>query len=253
VASIELAGTVRVGSARGLRPVTERILARLPGRRALWIVAWALIPWLNAGANLVLDTEGAVWVQSDVLVILNYAALSLAIVISLWGGGRIAERLETLRTSTATLVGGASREHFREVNSVRGPLLGAAATALAFPTTRLVEDDWGTALVRGATWFVIGIALWSFLWTYGRSSSVSIALDASASRRTPLAWTRASGSGRSAAWPSWDYGCCWHGWCPWSSPDFPTCSASPSDYCCLRPASPPSSCHSGGSTVRCSS
>ena len=66
------------------------MLARLPGPRALGIGVWALVPWLNAGANLLLDTGGtsAVWEQSRALVILNYAALSLAIVITLWGSGR---------------------------------------------------------------------------------------------------------------------------------------------------------------------
>ncbi len=70
---------------RWLRPVTERILAHLPGRRWLWIVVWALVPWLNAGANLLLETEArsAVWEQSRVLVVLNYAALSAAVVITL--------------------------------------------------------------------------------------------------------------------------------------------------------------------------
>ena len=74
-----------------LRPVTERILGRLPGPRALWIAVWALAPWLNAGANLLLETgeRSAVWEQSRVLVVLNYAALSFAVVMALWGTERI--------------------------------------------------------------------------------------------------------------------------------------------------------------------
>jgi hypothetical protein len=59
-----------------LRPLTERILTRLPGPRLCWIIAWALIPGANAGANVALGDEGtsAVWEQSDLLVGLNYAA-----------------------------------------------------------------------------------------------------------------------------------------------------------------------------------
>lgn len=59
-----------------LRPLTERVLGRLPGSpRTVWIVAWAAVPWLNAGANLLLEDEArsAVWEQSGVLVALNYA------------------------------------------------------------------------------------------------------------------------------------------------------------------------------------
>src|SRR5919197_5448562 len=73
-----------------LRPLTERLLARLRGPRALWIAVWALVPWLNAGANLLLETgtRSAIWEQSRALVILNYAALSLAIAVAVWGTRR---------------------------------------------------------------------------------------------------------------------------------------------------------------------
>lgn len=68
----------------------------------LWIAVWSLLPWLNAGAQLVLDTGGtsAVWEQSRALVLLNYAALSFAIVLTLWGTDRIARRLQTLHATT---------------------------------------------------------------------------------------------------------------------------------------------------------
>ena len=61
-----------------LRPLTERILERLPGPHVLWIVVWALVPWVNAATNLLLDSgrTSAVWEQSRALVVLNYAALS---------------------------------------------------------------------------------------------------------------------------------------------------------------------------------
>jgi hypothetical protein len=95
---------------------------------------WALVPWLNAGANLLLETgaRSAVWEQSRALVVLNYAALSFAVAITLWGTERIARRLETLRVPTLNLLEGDGREPFREMNSVVGPLLASTATAFAF-------------------------------------------------------------------------------------------------------------------------
>jgi hypothetical protein len=30
-----------------------------------------------------------------------------------------------------------------------------------------VRDGWTPAVIRGATWFVLGVALWTFLWVYG--------------------------------------------------------------------------------------
>jgi hypothetical protein len=159
-----------------LRPVTERILTRLPGPRVLWIVAWALVPWLNAGANLLLETgaRSAVWEQSRALVLLNYAALSFAIAITLWGTERIARRLATLRATTANVLEAEATEPFREMNSVAGPLAASAATAIAFAVSTLVEDGWTSAILRAATWLVIGIALWTFLWTY---ASLQLGLD----------------------------------------------------------------------------
>jgi hypothetical protein len=86
---LETAPLEAVRPAPRLQPFTERILARLPGSRIVEIAAWALIPWLNAGANLLLDTKtSAVWEQRRLLVLLNYVALSVAIVLTL--GGRSA-------------------------------------------------------------------------------------------------------------------------------------------------------------------
>jgi hypothetical protein len=51
------------------------------------------------------------------------------------------------------------------MNNVFAPLVGAGATATAFAISTLVEDGWTPAIVRGATWFVLGIPIWAFIWT----------------------------------------------------------------------------------------
>jgi hypothetical protein len=139
---------------------------------------WALIPWLNAGANLVLDTKSksAIWEQSRALVLLNYAALSLAVVITLWGTKRIADRLEGLRAASARVLrdDAVTTEPFRQINNVVGPLAAAGLTAIAFGIPALADDGLTAALLRSATWFVLGIALWSFLWTY---AALQLGLD----------------------------------------------------------------------------
>jgi hypothetical protein len=151
-----------------LCPLTERVLGYLPGRRVIWIVVWALVPWLNAGGNLLLGTDrtSAVWEQSRTLVVLNYAAISLTVVITLWGSGRIARRLQELPPSTAKVIAGDITGRFREMNGVVGPLVASAATSVAFAVSAFVRDDWMSAVLRGATWFVLGVAIWTYLWTY---------------------------------------------------------------------------------------
>jgi hypothetical protein len=87
------------------------------------------------------DTETtAVWEQRRVRVILNYAALSLAVVITMWGTNRIAHRLEALEA-----------EPFRAINSALGPLLLAVATAVAFGITAAVRDGVASGLLRGGS------------------------------------------------------------------------------------------------------
>jgi hypothetical protein len=144
------------------------VLARLPGRRVAWIAVWALVPWANAGANLLLGAKrtSAVWEQGAALVVLNYAAISFAVVLSLWGARTIARRLDELESATREVLAGEAHEPFRGVGSRLGPLLASAATALALATTTLLEDGFLPAAVRGITWFVLGIALFGFVWTY---------------------------------------------------------------------------------------
>lgn len=151
-----------------LRPLTERILAHLPGPRVLWIAIWAVVPWLNAGANLLLDTGGtsAVWEQSDALVVLNYAALSFAILVTLWGTERIARRLEALRVPMCRVLEGYSSARFHELNSVAGPMLAAVATSIAFAVSAFVRDRWTAAIPARSDVVRPWIALWTFLWAY---------------------------------------------------------------------------------------
>ena len=151
-----------------LRPLSVRVLTALGMRRAVWIAAWALVPALNAGANLLLGEErtSAVWEQSTVLVVLNYVAISVAIVVSLWGTSRIARRLEALLDTTSAAFECESSRLFGSMNSVAGPLAASGVVAAVFAGIALARDGWEPAVLRGATWFVVGVALVSFLWTY---------------------------------------------------------------------------------------
>jgi hypothetical protein len=153
---------------RTLRPLSDRVLRRLNGPRAAWIAAWATVPWLNAGANLLLGAErtSPVWEQDAVLVVLNYAAISFAIVVSLWGARRIARRLEALQATTTGILERGSAGVFRGTNSASGPVGASLTAALIFGTSTLIREGWAPAFLRGVTWFVIGIALFSFVWTY---------------------------------------------------------------------------------------
>lgn len=149
------------------RPLSERILGRLAGPRAVWIAVWALIPWLNAGANLLLGAErtSAIWEQSTLLIVLNYAALSFASGFTLWGAGHLARRVNALRNAAVGLPRN-DPEPFRGMNSVIGPLVVSATLAIVFAVSTLAQDGVAPAVTRGATWLLIGIPISSYVWVY---------------------------------------------------------------------------------------
>ena len=132
------------------------------------------MPWANAGINLLLDakTKSAIWEQSGTLIVLNYAALSLAVVLAIWGSTRIATRLEDMGDADA----------FPELNRVAPPVLGAVGTAVVLGVTAFVDDGLLAGVIRGVTWLIVGLALWSFLWTY-----VSLQLGLHRLGREPIA------------------------------------------------------------------
>jgi hypothetical protein len=116
------------------------------------------VPWANAGLNLLLDTDtrSAVWEQRRVLLVLNYATLSVAIVLAVWGSRLIVRRLHELD---------AGHDTFASMSRAWPPIAGVVLTAVVFGAG--AASDGATAVgLRTGTWLVIGIALWSFLWTY---------------------------------------------------------------------------------------
>ena len=164
------------------RPLTERILGALPGPGPVWVVIWAAVPWLNAGANLLLDEEdrSAVWGQSHLLIVLSYASVSFAVVVTLWGARRLARSLGSLLAPMSELIEGDVRNAFRELDSVAGPLLATGVVSIVFGLSALIRDGVLAALLRGTTWFVLGIAIITFIWTYG---SLLLGLDRLGRRR----------------------------------------------------------------------
>ena len=80
--------------------------------------------------------------------------------MSIWGGRRIARRLDALQPPRADRVG-----PFHAMGNAAPPLIGAVVTAAVFGVGALSDGAVATAL-RAGTWLVVGVALWSFLWTY---------------------------------------------------------------------------------------
>lgn len=93
----------------GARPLTDRILAALPGPRPAWMLAWALVPWLNLA--VVLTAEELDWATptDHSTEAVNRIAVSFAILLALLGATRISAELARLREhGTLVLFSGTS-------------------------------------------------------------------------------------------------------------------------------------------------
>jgi hypothetical protein len=161
--AVPLSGVVLRG------PLSEQVLRVLPRPAGLWFAVWALIPWINAAANLILGTDdrtSAIWEQSTLLIVLNYAALSFASGFTLWATGHLTRRVDALRSDSSRATDLDDPRPFRGMDGIAGPLVASCGTALVFAVSAVAHDGTAPGLVRGATWLLIGIPIWSFLWAY---------------------------------------------------------------------------------------
>lgn len=151
-------------------PLTERILSRLPGSRLAWILIWALVPWLNLVAVYVSGAEE--WAGAGrvpVSEVLNRAAVSCAILLSLWGAARITDNLRRVGMALTEVVEQDERDVqalFRGVDSTVAPLLLTAAGVLVLPLDEALTGAPLAAVIQAATWVIIGIPLWTAIWVY---------------------------------------------------------------------------------------
>lgn len=149
-------------------PLTEHVLTRLPGSRPAWVAAWALVPWLNLAAVSGIDpslwARGVPWGE-----LLNRAAASFAVVLSLWGVSRIDGELGRLRPALTDVVLEAETDVarlFRGIDSAAVPLVLTAAVGLVLPLDEALRAEGAAAAVQGLTWLVIGVPLSTAVWVY---------------------------------------------------------------------------------------
>jgi hypothetical protein len=150
-------------------PLTERILSRLPGPRLAWVVAWALVPWLNLTVIVVLGAGE--WARPGVPLgeFLNRTAVSFAVLLSLWGTARITDELQRLGPALAKVVQQEEPDVerlFHGIDSILVPLLLTAATMVVLPLDEAVGGEPAAALIQAVTWLVIGIPLWTAILVY---------------------------------------------------------------------------------------
>jgi len=166
-----------IAGPRSAVPLTERTLARLPGPRLAWVVAWALVPWANLAVIPALGAVEGGRSGVSLVEVLNRVAVSSAVLLSLWGTARISEQLRTLRPDLAKVVEQEEPDVerlFGGIDSTVGPLLLTVAAAVVLPLDEALRGESAAALIQAATWLVLGIPLWTAVWVY---ATLQLGLD----------------------------------------------------------------------------
>jgi hypothetical protein len=172
------AGLAPVTDVQGVAvPLTEQILSRLPGRRRAWIIVWAVLPWLNlavVAAAGALDQGPRMIALTEVL---NRTAVTMAILVSLRGTARMVEQLRRLPPMLDHVVEQEEREVaalFRGIDSAGVPLVLTAVSMVILPIDEALSGQSVAALIQTLTWLIVGIPIWTSLWTY---VAVQLGLD----------------------------------------------------------------------------
>src|SRR5215211_1465240 len=148
-------------------PVTERLLSRLPGPRAAWVLAWAATPvaaGLLPGAYLA--TVGTRPLPVRLLVGLVFA---YAVVLAFWAVGRFTRESDMVERSVDQLAAGpeqAATPVFGGMVSTQGPLaLTLVFVAVTVWRTAVLADLW-TALRWLPVAVLVNLPLLTAVWVY---------------------------------------------------------------------------------------
>jgi hypothetical protein len=148
-------------------PLTERLLSRLSGPGAAWVLAWAAVP-VAAGLlpSAYLATVGA---KPLPVRLLSGLVFAYAVVLAFWAVGRFTRERNLVEHSVDQLTAGpeqAARPVFRGMASTRGPL----ALTLGFVTvtvwrTAVLGDPWAALLWLPVS-LLVNLPLLTAVWVY---------------------------------------------------------------------------------------
>jgi exosortase/archaeosortase len=121
---------MRNAGASELVPLTERVLARLPGPRVIWIIAWAVLP-------LVVDSTVRSIIGAQIFTtetLLAGAVAACGNLVALWGVAKLRRDVEAVNPVVTDLTGGRldAGQLFRAMGAIRFPLLFMAGFATLY-------------------------------------------------------------------------------------------------------------------------
>lgn len=146
------------------RPLTERVLDRLPGPRLTWMLAWGLSPFAAY------ETAHRLWQLPTYAGAESNLVIAVCNLVGLWAAGRLASRIASLQPHLAGLLEpddlDPQRHPFRHVGSIRGPLAVAALLVLSWDVLDFLAHP---GFANAFTVVTVGLgmtAIAQFLWVY---------------------------------------------------------------------------------------
>ncbi len=151
-------------------PLTERILATLPGQRWMWVVAWASVALLRLGALLaILDLTGvAAGSQASVESALGQAAFGLLVLATLVGTPILVSRVEGLMPVLESIAPTRPpASWFARMTSVVGPVVLVAIAILASLPSTIADFGGAVAAVDILFLGAVLLPIMTFVWAFG--------------------------------------------------------------------------------------
>ena len=153
--------------ADAMRPLTERMLGRLPGPRVVWLLAWAAVP-VAAGLlpSAYLASVGARPLPVRLLTGLVFA---YAVALAIWAVGRFTREGDTVQRSVDQLAvhpEQAATPVFRGMASTQGPLALTLVFVMVTVWRTAVLGDLSAALLWLPVSLLVNLPLLTAVWVY---------------------------------------------------------------------------------------
>jgi hypothetical protein len=154
-------------AADAMLPLTERLLAGLPGPRLAWVLAWAAVP-VTAGLlpGAYLATVGVKPLPVRLLIGLVFA---YEVMLLLWAVGRFTRERDTVQRSVDQLAADpqqAATPVFRGMASTQGPLALTLGFVVVTVWWTAVLGGWWVALLWVPIALLVDLPLLTAVWVY---------------------------------------------------------------------------------------
>jgi hypothetical protein len=159
------ARAVELGTDPTPGPLTERILARLPGSRSAWLVGWAAVPVLLTSVVAPAATRNTTEpMPSDPLRGLIFA---YALLVSVWAARRFHHRVVEIRANVRQLMSSANEpDPFRGLTDTGKPLTTAGIMAVVSAAVMGYLYGPLAAITVAPFLFVANVAYFTAFWAY---------------------------------------------------------------------------------------